>query len=92
MQTESLYRIEDQNYMTCIHYKEVNKIVGWNLIHDIINHPKRNKILNIHYSPIIYGCMNNRIGKAKFKNFWILLESGCSSTIVMGGVVEKLFL
>ena len=34
--------------------------------------------------------MNNRKGKEKFKNYHILLDSGCSSTIVMGRLVEKL--
>ena len=50
----------------------------------------RTKILYIHYSPIIHGCMNNKTFRAKFKSFRILLDSGCSSTIVMGRVVEKL--
>ena len=35
--------------------------------------------------------MNTRIGKAKFKNFCILLGGGCNSTIVMGRLVEKLY-
>ena len=34
--------------------------------------------------------MNNRKGKAKFKNFHILLDSGCSSTIVRVRLTEKL--
>ena len=34
--------------------------------------------------------MNIRKGKAKFKNFRILLDSVCSSTIVMGRIIEKL--
>ena len=34
--------------------------------------------------------MNTRKGKAKFKIFRILLDSGCSSTIVMGGIIQKL--
>ena len=36
-----------------------------------------------HYSHILHVCMNTRKGKEKFKNFQILLNSGCSSTIVM---------
>ena len=36
--------------------------------------------------------MITRHGRANFKNFQSLLESGCSSKIVMGGLVEKLFL
>ena len=34
--------------------------------------------------------MNARKGKAEFKNFQILLDSGFSSTIVMGILVEKI--
>ena len=34
--------------------------------------------------------MNKRKGKAKFENFRILLDSGCSSTILMGRLFEKL--
>ena len=34
--------------------------------------------------------MNTRKGKATFKNFRILLDSGCSYTIVIGRLVEKL--
>ena len=76
--------------MTRIHEKMVNKIVECNLLHDIINPPKLTKSLNRHYSPIIHGCMNTRKYKEKFKNFRILLDSGCSSTIVMGRLVKKL--
>ena len=54
--------------------------------------PKCTKNLNIHYSPILHVCMNNRIVKARFENFRILLDSGCSSTIVMGRLFEKLCL
>ena len=34
--------------------------------------------------------MNNIRGRERFKNFEILLDSGFSSTIVMGRLVEKL--
>ena len=33
--------------------------------------------------------MNTRKGKAKFKNFRILLDSGCSSTILMIRIMQK---
>ena len=33
--------------------------------------------------------MNTRHGRVKFKNFRILLGSGCSSMIIMGMLVEK---
>ena len=78
--------------MTHIHDNNLNKISECNLIHDIINPPKRTKNLNSHYSPNLHECMNNRRGKVKFKNFWILLDSGCSYTIVMWRLVEKLHL
>ena len=76
--------------MTRIHNKEVKNIAEFNLLHNIINPPKRAKILNRHYSPILHICMNTRKGKAKFKNFCILLDSGCSSTILMISLVKKL--
>ena len=41
---KSTYWIENQNYMTCIHDKELNKIVECNLLHDIINPPKHTKL------------------------------------------------
>ena len=66
----------------------MNKIAECNLRYDIINHPKLTKILNIHYYPIIHGCMNTRNGRSKFKNFRILFESGCSYTIGMIRLIE----
>ena len=84
------YGIENLNDIVHIHDKEVNKITECNLLHDIINPHKCTKILNIHYSPILHGCMNTRNGKAKFKDFRVLLDSACSSMIVMGRLVENL--
>ena len=55
--------------MTCIHGNKVNKIYECNLIHDIINPPKRTRILNIDYSPILHEFMNTRKGREKFNNF-----------------------
>ena len=52
--------------MTRIHNNEVNNIAEYNLLHNIINLPKRDKIFNIYYSPILRGCMNTRRSKAKF--------------------------
>ena len=82
--------IENQNYMTHIHDKDINKMVECNLLHDIINPPKYNKILNSHYYHIIHECMNTIHCRLKFKNFRTILDSGCTSTIVMGGLVEKM--
>ena len=76
--------------MIHIHDKEVNKIAECNLLHDIINPPKRVKNIKINYSPILHEFINTRYGGAKFKSFLIILESGCSSTIVMGRLVKKL--
>ena len=76
--------------MIYIHDNEVNNISECNLLHDIINPPKRDKNLNSHYSPILHGCMNTRKGRAKFKNFRIILNSGFSYTVVTRILVEKL--
>ena len=76
--------------MNCIHYNEVNNIYECNLLHDILNPSKRNKNVNSHHSPILYGCINTRKGKAIFINFRIILDSGCRSTIAMKRLIEKL--
>ena len=77
--------------MTRIHNNEVNNISECNLLYNIINPPKHAKKLNTHCSPIIHGYMNTREGKAEFKNFPVLLDSGCSYMIVIGRVVTKIF-
>ena len=77
--------------MMLIHNNGVNNIAECNLLHNTINPPKCAKILNIHYSPILPGCMNTRKGKVRSKHFYILLDSGCSYTIVMVRLVTKLF-
>ena len=90
MRTENTYDIEIQNGMTYIHDNKVNKISECNLIHYTINPPKHTKHLNDHYSPIIHGCMNTRKGKANFSNFRILLNIGCSYSIVFVRIVKTL--
>ena len=75
--------------MTRIYDNEVNKISECNSLYDKINPCKRTKILNIHYSPIMHECINNRKGGANFKNFQIILDSGCISMIIVGRIVEK---
>ena len=60
------YEIEKRNYMIHIHDKEVSKIAKYDILHDIINPPKRVIILRRHYCPLIRGCMNTRNGRAKF--------------------------
>ena len=76
--------------MTYIHDNEVNNIAKCNLLHDIINPPKRARNINIHYSPILHGFMNTRKGRSKFKNILIILDGGCSYTIVMRRQVNQL--
>ena len=78
--------------MVHIHDKEVNTISEFNLIHDMINPPKRAKILNIHYPPIIHIYMNTRKGRSKFKNFQTRLDSGCSYIILTVRIVDNLVL
>ena len=73
-----------------IYEKEVNKIVECNLLHGMINTSKRTKHINIHYSHILHGYMNTKKGIARLNSFQILLDGGCSSTIVMGRLVKKL--
>ena len=76
--------------MTRIHDDEVNKIAECNLLHAIINPYKVTKNLKSYHSPILRGYMNTRRGRAKFKDFQILLDVGFSSTIVIIGLFEKL--
>ena len=88
---KSSYWIKNRNNVKGVHDKEVNKIAECNLLHDIISTTKCPKILNRHYSPILHECMDTRHGRAKFKNFRILLDSGCNSMIVMGRLDKKLY-
>ena len=53
--------------MTRIHNNKVKDIAECNLLHDIINTPKRAKHLNSHYYPILHVCMNTIKGEANFK-------------------------
>ena len=47
---ENTYDIEIQKGMTCIHGNKLNKLSECNLLHDILNHPKRTNNLNRPYS------------------------------------------
>ena len=61
-----------------------------NVLSNLLN-PTKHAISKIdNYSPILHGCMNTLSGREKFRNFRILLESGCSSTIVMGKMKSKI--
>ena len=88
MQTEKFIWSVNQNYMTRIHNKELNKLSEYDLLHDMINPPKLAKNLDIHYSTILHVCMKTIKVKVKFKNFRILLGSGCSSAILMVSLVK----
>ena len=76
------------NGMTCIHENEVKK-TECNLIQDLLNPYKRNNILNSHHYRILHGCMNTRKGRSRFNNYCILLDSRCSSMIVIRGLKTK---
>ena len=75
--------------MTFIHGNKVNKLAECNLLHYILNPPKRTKNLNNHYSPILQGFMDIQKGKENFKKFRIILDIGFSSTTIMGKVIKK---
>ena len=53
---------------------------------------KSHENLNFNYSPILHGCISIRKGRTNLKNFWILLDSGWSSEIVMGKIIKILLL
>ena len=76
--------------MSFIHENEVNKVSECNLLHDILNPSKRTGLLNIHYYPILHGCMNTQKGRETFKNFLILFHSGFGSTIVIKILITKI--
>ena len=57
--------IDNRNEMIYIHDNEVKNIAELNFVHYIINTPKRAKNIDSHYSTILHGCMNTRIGEAK---------------------------
>ena len=78
--------------MNCMHENEVNKIAKCNLLHDLLNPSKPTKNINSHYSLIINGFMNTQKIRVKFKNFRILLYSGCSDTIIMESLIQNLIL
>ena len=80
---------ENRDKMIYIHDNEVKNIAECNLLHDIINPTKIAKNINTHYYPILNGSMNTRKGRAKLKNFRIILDSICSSIIVMRRLVEN---
>ena len=69
---------------------DVNNIAECNLLNDITNPTKCEKNKISHFYPIIYECMSTSRGEAKFKNLWILLDSGFSSTDIIRKIASKL--
>ena len=86
----NIYDIKSLNSTNHIHANKVNNISQCNLLHDKINPSNHTKHLNIHYYPILHGCMDTHKGKTEFKDFRIILDSGCSYMIVMGILKKKL--
>ena len=78
------------NDMNRIHDKKLNNIAQCDLLHNIINPYKHAKSINNHYSSILHECMSTCRGVSNFKNFRILLDSGCISTILMRRLITKL--
>ena len=71
--------------------KKIMTVINMNITYYLILNPNKcAKSENSHYSPILQGCMNTHSGKAKFKNFRILLNGGISSTILMGNMTPKI--
>ena len=89
-ENKNSYGIKNLNNITRIKYNEIKNISKYNLLNGIINPTKRTKNWKSHHYPILNGFMNNRTGKSKFKNFCIFLDSGCSSTVIMGTLVREL--
>ena len=55
-----------------------------------MNPSKRAKNTNSRCYTILHGCMNTRRGRAKYIYIWVLLDSGCSSMIVMRRLMPRL--
>ena len=89
IELKNVYDIKNHNGITCKHKKKVNNIAECNVLYGMINPSKRTKLLNSHYSPILIGCMNTRKGKSRFNNFQILLDSRCSSIIIIGKLIKN---
>ena len=61
-----------------------------NVLTHILNPTKHEKSKYDHYLPILLGCMNTHSGREEFRNFRIILDSGISSTIVIGKLMSKI--
>ena len=78
------------NDMNFIHDKKIKIRAECNLLHVILNYSKHTKNIKIRYYHILNGSMNTHREKAKFKNVRIILDSGCSSSILMIRLIMKL--
>ena len=85
----NIYDMKSLNDMYCIYNNKLNNRTVWNLIHAILDNYKRTKNKSSNDYPILHVCMNIQRRRAKFKNFWILLDIGCSSMILMGSLTIK---
>ena len=70
--------------------KDKSIIHECNILTNILNPKKHAKSKYNHYSPILQGCMNTCSGRALFRNFRILLDSGIISKIAMVNLASKL--
>ena len=86
----NIYDTNSLNNMYHIHNTKSNNRTVCNLIHGIINNYKRTKNKNSNYYPILHVCVNTQRRKAKFKDFRILLDIGCSSMILMESLIKNL--
>ena len=77
-------------YNNNINDDNINNISGFNLLHCELNPSKYIQNTNYHYFPILYGCINTRRGKVKYKNFQILSDNGCISVVVIKKLMQKL--
>ena len=68
--------------MKNIDYSDINNIDECNLLQDILNPCKCTKNTNSYYYTILHVCMNTCRGRRKEEKKRILLNSGCSSTIL----------
>ena len=60
-----------------------NKEMEYNLLNGILRPKKREKNINSLSSPVLHGCMDTRNEGERFRNFQILLYSGCSNMIII---------
>ena len=71
--------------------KLINENLAYTSLHRSLNEPPSKRLkTNETLVPILFGLLNIRLGKAKFKKIKILLDSGASCTIIDTALVSKL--